>query len=94
MWESNYAYINGNCHYYETTRLSYDGAIRNCKKIFGDQGKLFEPREEDTYDKVMANAKGDIYWIGINDRVIEGDFRYVSGGNLEFENWASGTIIS
>ena len=68
--------------------------MRNCKTIFGDAGRLFEPRDEATHDQVVAAGKGEYwYWIGITDRLVEGNFQYDSGGNLTFQNWPSGTNL-
>ena len=92
-WDPDYISIDGNCYYFETDVLSYDGSIDNCKTIFGDAGRLFEPRDENTHDKVLAAAKGKIYWIGINDRLVEDNFQYASGGNLTFQKWAQGTPL-
>ena len=93
VWNPKYAFINGNCYYYENADLTYNAAIENCKTIFGDAGRLFEPREENTHDQIVAAGKGEVYWIGINDRIVEKDFRYVSGDSLTFQNWASGTYL-
>ena len=91
----NNFYLNGNCYYVETTQLSIDEAIANCQETLHN-GRLFEPRDETTHNSVLAAALGissQTYWIGINDTLSEGQFQYLSGGNLTFSNWDAGMHI-
>ena len=90
----NNVYLNGTCYYVERTLLSIDEAIANCQETHN--GRLFEPRDETTHTSVVAAALGissQIYWLGINDTLSEGQFQYLSGGNLTFSNWQSGMHI-
>ena len=91
----NNFYLNGTCYYVETTQLSIDEAIANCQETL-QNGRLFEPRDETTHNSVHAAALGissQSYWLGINDTLSEGQFQYISGGNLTFSNWGSGMHI-
>jgi hypothetical protein len=91
----NNFYLNGNCYYVETTQLSIDEAIANCQETL-QNGRLFEPRDETTHNSVHAAALGissQSYWLGINDTLSEGQFQYISGGDLTFSNWEEGMHI-
>ena len=88
-------YLNETCYYVEKTLLGFGEAIANCKETLRN-GRLFEPRDKTTHDSVLAAALGIIrhyYWLGINDALSEGQFQYLSGGNLTFSNWNPGMPI-
>ena len=90
----NNVHLNGTCYYVEKTLLGIHEAITNCQTPHN--GRLFEPRDETTANSVLAAALGissQTYWLGINDTLSEGQFQYISGGNLTFSNWGSGMHI-
>ena len=89
----NDVYLNGVCYYVEEQLLSNSEAKANCQDAFGN-GKLFEPRDKGTHDSVVAAAlkiSPQAYWLGISDELSEGQFQYLSGGNITFSNWRAGT---
>ena len=91
----NNIYLNGACYYVETTKLGFSEAIANCQETLYN-GRLFEPRDETTHNSVHAAAvaiSSQDYWLGINDTLSEGQFQYISGGNLTFSNWEEGMHI-
>ena len=91
----NNVYLNGNCYFIEKTLLGIHEAITNCQAT-PHNGRLFEPRDETTANSVLAAALGislQTYWLGINDTLSEGQFQYLSGGNLTFSNWSPGMHI-
>ena len=76
--------------------LGIGEAIANCQETFHN-GRLFEPRDETTHNSVIAAALGislQRFWLGINDTLSEGQFQYLSGGNLTFSNWFPGSSSS
>ena len=88
----NNVHLNGACYYVEKQLLGFSEARDNCQNGFGN-GKLFEPRDKDTHDSVVAAAQGislQTYWFGISDTLIEDQFQYLSGGDLTFLNWNTG----
>ena len=88
-------YVLETCYFIEKTLLSIDEAIANCQETL-QNGRLFEPRDETTHNSVLAAALGissQTYWLGINDTLSEGQFQYLSGGNLTFSNWSPGMHI-
>ena len=91
----NNIYLNGACYYVETTKLGFSEAIANCQETLPN-GRLFEPRDETTHNHVLAAAleiSSQTFWIGITDTLSEGQFQYLSGGNLTFSNWYPGMHI-
>ena len=88
-------YLDGTCYYVEKTLLDIGEAIANCQETL-PYGMLFEPRDETTHNSVLAAAleiSSQTYWLGINDTLSEGQFQYISGGNLTFSNWSPGMHI-
>ena len=91
----NNMYLNGNCYYVEKKLLGIGEAIANCQETLPN-GRLFEPKDETTHNSVLAAALGissQTYWLGINDKLSEGQFQYISGGNLTFSNWNQGMLM-
>ena len=91
----NNIYLNGACYYVEQTLLSISEAIGNCQETLLN-GRLFEPRDETTHNSILAAAleiSSQYYWLGINDTLSEGQFQYLSGGDLTFSNWSPGMHI-
>ena len=78
--------------YFEKNELTYYNAKANCKTIFGDKGRLFEPKDESTHDQVVAAGQGESYWIGINDLLTERKFQYVNLENVLYKNVRKGTL--
>ena len=78
-------------HYlFVDSKLSFEDAANHCKTL---GGKLFEPRNPATYEKVYEIAKklGTLGWIGIEDLKTEGKFVYHSTQEaLSFSQWSSG----
>ena len=75
--------------------LGIGEAIAKCQETLPN-GRLFEPRDETTHNSVLAAAleiSSQTYWLGINDTLSEGQFQYLSGGDLTFSNWYSGMHI-
>ena len=92
----NNVYLNETCYYVEKTLLGIGEAIANCQETLSN-GRLFEPRDKTTHNSVLAAALGissQTYWLGINDTLSEGQFQYLSGGNLTFSNWYPGMHIT
>ena len=88
-------YLNGICYYVEKTLLGIGEAMANCQETLPNS-RLFEPRDETTHNSVLAAALGissQNYWLGINDTLSEGQFQYLSGGDLTFSNWYPGMHI-
>ena len=75
------------------TTKNFDDAKKTCN---GVNGKMFEPRSKEINDDVATEARkliGDDrwYWLGITDKVSEGNWSYNSNGQtISFENWFSG----
>ena len=92
----NNLYLDGTCYYVEKTLLGISEAIANCQENLPNS-RLFEPRDETTQNSVLAAALGissQIYWLGLNDTLSEGQFQYLSGGNLTYSNWSPGMHIN
>ena len=94
----NHRKIDGSCYYIETERLSLENATINCGNAFGPgvDGILFEPKDKNTHDLVVAAALGmesTNYWLGISDKQTEGEFHYNTGSKISFSNWDTGKFL-
>nr|XP_057909017.1 brevican core protein isoform X2 [Doryrhamphus excisus] len=74
------------CYRHVTSRQSWEGAEQHCRTIGGHLISIMTPEEQH-----HINDKYKEYqWIGLNDKTIEGDFRWSDGNLLLFENWHKG----
>jgi len=94
--------ISKKCYYFETKALNYTAAADNCKGKFNGQGRLFEPRDVNTNDAVVAIAQSfypnEEFWLGIRSRPHDQNFEdsrfyYLSEGpqgKSPFGGWSPG----
>ncbi|XP_029929038.1 brevican core protein [Myripristis murdjan] len=81
-WEK----FEGFCYRHFTKRQGWEVAEQHCRMCGGHLVSVMTPEEQD-----YINEKYKEYqWIGLNDRTIEGDFRWSDGNPLLFENWYRG----
>uniref|UniRef100_A0A3Q3N6H2 Brevican n=1 Tax=Mastacembelus armatus TaxID=205130 RepID=A0A3Q3N6H2_9TELE len=81
-WEK----FQGFCYRHFTKRQSWEAAEQHCRLCGGHLVSVVTPEEQD-----YINDKYKEYqWIGLNDRTIEGDFRWSDGNPLLYENWYRG----
>uniref|UniRef100_A0A8C6S7L3 Brevican n=1 Tax=Neogobius melanostomus TaxID=47308 RepID=A0A8C6S7L3_9GOBI len=81
-WEK----FQGYCYRHFSTRQSWDTAEQHCRMCGGHLISIMTPEEQHYVNGVHLEYQ----WIGLNDRTIEGDFRWSDGNPLLFENWSKG----
>ncbi|XP_019120249.2 brevican core protein isoform X3 [Larimichthys crocea] len=81
-WEK----FQGFCYRHFSKRQSWEAAEQHCRMCGGHLISVMTPEEQD-----HINDKYKEYqWIGLNDKTIEGDFRWSDGNPLLYENWYRG----
>ncbi|KAB5586878.1 hypothetical protein PHYPO_G00006500 [Pangasianodon hypophthalmus] len=81
-WEK----FQGNCYKHFAKRQSWEVAEQHCRMSGGHLVSVMSPEEQ-----YFINHKYREYqWTGLNDRTIEGDFRWSDGNPLLYENWYRG----
>nr|XP_040021049.1 LOW QUALITY PROTEIN: brevican core protein [Gasterosteus aculeatus aculeatus] len=84
--ESGWDKFQGFCYRHFPRRQSWEAAEQHCRMCGGHLLSVTTPEEQD-----HVNDKYREYqWIGLNDRTIEGDFRWTDGKPLLYENWYHG----
>ncbi|XP_066936403.1 putative uncharacterized protein DDB_G0282133 [Clytia hemisphaerica] len=70
-------------------RLKYDDARRMCKEHHhGDLATISNAKEQDfVMNEVVIEAND--YWIGLDDRVNEGNFQWVDSTPVEYTHWGN-----
>ncbi|KAM9309964.1 brevican core protein [Pholidichthys leucotaenia] len=81
-WEK----FQGFCYRHFSTRQSWEAAEQHCRMCGGHLLSLMTPEEQD----YINDKYREYQWIGLNDRTIEGDFRWSDGNPLLYENWYKG----
>uniref|UniRef100_A0A672FWM4 Brevican n=1 Tax=Salarias fasciatus TaxID=181472 RepID=A0A672FWM4_SALFA len=86
LCEPGWEKFQGFCYRHFGKRQSWEAAEQHCQLCGGHLLSVMTPEEQD-----HINDKYKEYqWIGLNDRTIEGDFRWSDGNPLLYENWYRG----
>ncbi|XP_043117838.1 brevican core protein isoform X2 [Puntigrus tetrazona] len=81
-WEK----FQGFCYKHFTKRQKWEVAEQHCRMCGGHLVSVISPEEQE-----FINDKYREYqWTGLNDKTIEGDFRWSDGNPLLYENWYRG----
>uniref|UniRef100_UPI003AAE5BD4 brevican core protein n=1 Tax=Centroberyx gerrardi TaxID=166262 RepID=UPI003AAE5BD4 len=78
--------FEGFCYRHFTKRQGWEVAEQHCRMCGGHLVSLMTPEEQD----YINDKYREYQWIGLNDRTIEGDFRWSDGNPLLYENWYRG----
>ncbi|XP_040900336.1 brevican core protein isoform X2 [Toxotes jaculatrix] len=81
-WEK----FQGFCYRHFSKRQSWEAAEQHCRMCGGHLISVMTPEEQD----YINDKYREYQWIGLNDRTIEGDFRWSDGNPLLYENWYKG----
>ncbi|XP_028282339.1 brevican core protein isoform X2 [Parambassis ranga] len=76
----------GFCYRHFSKRQSWEAAEQHCRMCGGHLASVMTPEEQD----YINDRNREYQWIGLNDRTIEGDFRWSDGNPLLYENWYKG----
>uniref|UniRef100_A0A3B5L4V0 Brevican n=1 Tax=Xiphophorus couchianus TaxID=32473 RepID=A0A3B5L4V0_9TELE len=78
-WEK----FQGFCYRHFSKRQSWEAAEQHCRLCGGHLLSVMTPEEQHH----INDKYREYQWIGLNDRTIEGDFRWSDGNPLLYENW-------
>ncbi|XP_076844581.1 brevican core protein [Brachyhypopomus gauderio] len=81
-WEK----FQGNCYKHFSKRQSWEAAEQYCRMSAAHLVSVMSPEEQ----QFINDKYREYQWTGLNDRTIEGDFRWSDGNPLLFENWYRG----
>ncbi|KAM7048241.1 aggrecan core protein isoform 1-T1 [Molossus nigricans] len=83
LCEEGWTKFQGHCYRHFPDRESWVDAESRCRKQQSHLSSIVTPEEQEFVNNNAQNYQ----WIGLNDRTIEGDFRWSDGHSLQFENW-------
>ncbi|XP_031601762.1 brevican core protein isoform X1 [Oreochromis aureus] len=86
MCEPGWEKFQGYCYRHFSKRQSWEAAEQHCRMCGGHLLSVMTPEEQDYINEKYREYQ----WIGLNDRTIEGDFRWSDGNPLLYENWYKG----
>ncbi|XP_014017636.2 aggrecan core protein isoform X3 [Salmo salar] len=76
----------GFCYRHFTKRQGWEVAEQQCRLCGAHLISVMTPEEQD----YINDKYREYQWMGLNDRTIEGDFRWSDGNPLLYENWYRG----
>ncbi|XP_054433553.1 aggrecan core protein isoform X2 [Pteronotus mesoamericanus] len=83
LCEEGWTKFQGHCYRHFPDRESWVDAESRCREQQSHLSSIVTPEEQEFVNNNAQNYQ----WIGLNDRTIEGDFRWSDGHSLQFENW-------
>ncbi|XP_053514883.1 aggrecan core protein [Artibeus jamaicensis] len=83
LCEEGWTKFQGHCYRHFPDRESWVDAEGRCREQQSHLSSIVTPEEQEFVNNNAQNYQ----WIGLNDRTIEGDFRWSDGHSLQFENW-------
>nr|XP_061812055.1 brevican core protein-like [Nerophis lumbriciformis] len=86
LCEAGWVKFQSFCYRHVKTRQSWEGAEQHCRMIGGHLMSIMNPEEQHYINEKYREYQ----WIGLNDKTIEGDFRWSDGNLLIYENWHRG----
>ncbi|XP_041823122.1 versican core protein-like isoform X2 [Melanotaenia boesemani] len=78
--------FQGFCYRHSAQRQSWEVAEQHCRMMGAHLVSIMNPEEQ---DYINSNYK-EYQWTGLNDKMIEDDFRWSDGNPLLYENWYRG----
>ncbi|XP_035286574.1 brevican core protein-like [Anguilla anguilla] len=84
--EAGWEKFQGFCYKHFSNRKSWEVAEQHCRMSGGHLVSVMTPEEQYF---INDNYK-EYQWTGLNDKTIEGDFRWSDGNPVLYENWYRG----
>uniref|UniRef100_A0A8C1JA27 Aggrecan core protein n=1 Tax=Cyprinus carpio TaxID=7962 RepID=A0A8C1JA27_CYPCA len=81
--EEGWTKFEGNCYLHFSTRENWLDAEQRCQDLNAHLVSIITPEEQ----AFISSYAQDYQWIGLNDKMVENDFRWSDGTSLQYENW-------
>ncbi|XP_041097927.1 CD209 antigen-like protein C [Polyodon spathula] len=78
---------NGTCYYFSKQTKNWMESRDECE---GKASRLIVIKDQEQLDFVFGQMKGNKFWIGLSDKVLEGNWIWVDGSPVTMPLWSSG----
>ncbi|XP_052500224.1 C-type lectin domain family 17, member A [Budorcas taxicolor] len=77
--------FQGKCYYFSPSTKSWDEARKFCQENYSHLVIISNSDEQDFVAKAHGSPR--VYWLGLNDRDVEGDWRWLDGSPVTLSFW-------
>uniref|UniRef100_A0AAY4CFL0 C-type lectin domain-containing protein n=1 Tax=Denticeps clupeoides TaxID=299321 RepID=A0AAY4CFL0_9TELE len=86
--EEGWIKFQGSCYLHVPKRETWLDAEQHCRSFNGHLVSIVTPEDYINYFCMSVSAHAEDYqWIGLNDKMVENDFRWTDATPLQYVNW-------
>ncbi|XP_057565343.1 C-type lectin domain family 17, member A [Hippopotamus amphibius kiboko] len=77
--------FQGKCYYFSPSTKSWEEARKFCQENYSHLVIISNFAEQNFVAKAHGSPR--VYWLGLNDRILEGDWRWLDGSPITLSFW-------
>uniref|UniRef100_A0AAY4CH42 C-type lectin domain-containing protein n=1 Tax=Denticeps clupeoides TaxID=299321 RepID=A0AAY4CH42_9TELE len=85
--EEGWIKFQGSCYLHVPKRETWLDAEQHCRSFNGHLVSIVTPEEQHFFCMSVSAHAEDYQWIGLNDKMVENDFRWTDATPLQYVNW-------
>ncbi|XP_071507011.1 macrophage mannose receptor 1-like [Diadema antillarum] len=77
----------GSCYRAVTSKMSYSDAMNDCVTMGGNLVSIADRYEQSVLTSVLGIQDGTLFWIGLNDQAMSGDYSWTDNTAVTYTHW-------